>query len=63
MEDKMLRRHADRLHEHIAQLEIEQKSERTGKDAKPQPPYALALKECLLGVSRHGLLAFLLHLM
>src|SRR5256885_8738904 len=60
MENNVVRRHADRLHEHIAELEVEQKSQRTGEDAKPQPAYTLVLKECLLCVSRHSLLAFLL---
>jgi hypothetical protein len=61
VEDKVVRRHADRLHEHIAELEVEQKSQRTGEDAKPQPAYTLMLKECLLCVSCHSLLAFLLN--
>jgi hypothetical protein len=47
------------VHEHIAQLEIEQKSQRTGKNTKPQPAYALALQEGLLRVARHDLFAFL----
>jgi hypothetical protein len=48
MEDNVVSRHADRLHQQIAQLEIEQKCQWPGEDAKPQPSDTLLLKACML---------------
>ena len=48
----MLPRAAGPLYQRVAQLEVEEKGQWGGKDAKPQPPRAHFTEECLLRVYR-----------
>src|SRR2546430_6668047 len=53
MQQQVPTRDACLRYQYIAQLEVEQKSQRRSEHAKPQPHDALALEECLLCIDRH----------
>jgi hypothetical protein len=55
----MVPRGASPRYQHIAQLQIEQKSYGSSENPKPQPSYTLSLQEGLLWIDRHCLFALL----